>query len=78
MVAQHVRILDVLFLKDICALAEQIAIDPAGNFPVLFRNELVTNVGLCHGTCGLFKFLGEGYIVEEGPGVVEFVIPGTL
>lgn len=77
-VAQHVRVLNVMFLEDICALTEQIAVDPTWHFPVLFWNELVAYFGLCHGTCGLFEVLGEGYVVEEGPGVVEFVVPSTL
>ena len=77
-VAQHVRVLDVVFLEDICALAEQIIIDPAGDFPVFFRNEFVAYVGLCHGSRGLFEFLGKGYVVEEGPRIVEFVVPSTL
>lgn len=32
----------------------------------------------CFGAGALFEFFGEGDVVEEGPGVIELVVPGSL
>lgn len=77
-VAQHVRVLDIVLLEDVCALDKQVMVDPAGDFPVLCRDELVADFGLGHGTGSVLELFGEGYVVEEGPRVVELVVPCTL
>ena len=77
-VAQHVRVLNIVLLEDVCALDKQVMVDPAGDFPVLCRDELVADFGLGHGTCSVLELFGERYVVEEGPRVVELVVPCTL
>jgi len=45
---------------------------------VFGRNQFVSYFGVGSCSRGLFELFGEGLIVEEGPGVVELVVPSTL
>lgn len=77
-VGDHVAVLDALLREHLGALPEEVVVDPGGHGPVLLRNEFVVARGVGFGAGALFEFGGEGFVVEEGPGVVEFMIPGPL
>ena len=42
---------------------------------MLFRNDLVADLCFCESLCSFFEFLRKVYIVEEGPRIVELVVP---
>lgn len=75
MIAFHTGVLNVLLFQYLGRLFHQVCIDPRGDFPVLFGDEFVATFGLGVGRGGLFELFGKGFIVEEGPGIVEFVVP---
>ena len=59
-------------------LLVQVHIYPRRNVPVFGRNQFVSYFGVGSCSRGLFELFGKGLIVEEGPGVVELVVPSTL
>lgn len=77
-VAEHVGILDIVLLQYVGALDKQVLVDPAGHLPVLLWHNLVAHLGLGGGARGLFELFGKGNVVEEGPGVVELVVPSPF
>lgn len=77
-VGDQVAVLDILFGEDLGAFVEEVVVDPGGNGPVVFGDEFVAALGFCLGAGAGFEFVGEGDVVEEGPGVVEFVVPGPF
>ena len=70
--------MDVLLFEHFCAFLEEVVVYPGGDGPVFFGDELVAAFGFCLGAGSGFEFFGEGDVVEEGPGVVEFVVPGSF
>ena len=45
---------------------------------MLFGDGVVGAFGFCLRLGHSFEFFGEGFVVDEGPGVVEFVVPCSL
>ena len=45
---------------------------------MLFWDEVVFAFRFCLGLSKFLEFVGERDIVEEGPGIVEFVVPGSF
>lgn len=78
MVRDLVGILDPFFLQHFDGLLVEIIVDPRGDVPVLLGDELVPGLGLGRGARLALEFLGEGDVVEEGPRVVELVVPRGL
>lgn len=74
-VANFVGVLDVVFGEDLSGFEVEVVVDPGRGFPVVFRDDVVGDIGF--GECGgsSFEFIGEGDVVEEGPRVVELVVP---
>ena len=77
-VGLHMCVLHVLVFEVVCALLHQVSVDPAGNGPVFFRDGVVGALCFCLRLGYFFEFFGEGFVVDEGPGVVEFVVPCSL
>ena len=75
-VADFVGVLDVVFREDFGGLEVEVVVDPGGCFPVIFGDDVVGDIGFGQCGGGSFEFIGEGDVVEEGPGVVELVVPG--
>ena len=50
-------------------------VDPGRRVPVIFGNGVIVHLRLGQGGRLLFKLLAEGLVVEEGPGIIVFVIP---
>jgi hypothetical protein len=77
-VRHHVGVLHVVLLEDLGRLDEQVVVDPRGHLPVLVGDQLVSALGL-GGGLGLLLELGREWdVVEEGPRVVELVVPRLL
>lgn len=74
-VGNHVGVLDLLFLENLGGFLVEVHVDPFGDSPVFLRDEFVA--AFCFGKSLrlLLEFFGERDIVEEGPGVVELVVP---
>lgn len=77
-VGNHVAVLYVMLFEYLGAFLEEVVVDPAGDGPVFFGDELIVAFGFCFGAGAMFEFFGEGDVVEEGPGVVELVVPGSF
>lgn len=45
---------------------------------MVFGDKVVVAGSLGFGAGFGFEVFGEGFVVEEGPGVVEFVVPGSF
>lgn len=74
----EVGVLDVVLSEDAGGFFEEVVGDPGRRRPVLGRD------GVVGAFCGGFRlgksleFFSEGDVVEEGPGVVELVVPGSF
>ena len=77
-VGYQVAVLDLLFLQDLCGFGEEVGIYPRWHSPLFFGDEFVVAFCFGFGRCAAFEFFGEGHIVEEGPGVVEFGVPSAF
>jgi hypothetical protein len=77
-VGDHVSVLDVLFFEDLGGLVEEGVVDPAGDSPVLFGDNLVVAFCLCGSLGFLLELCGKRLVVEERPGVIEFAVPCSL
>ena len=75
-VADSVGVLDVVFGEDLGGFEVEVVVDPGGGLPVVFGDDVVGDVGFGEGGGGSFEIVCEGDVVEEGPGVVELVVPG--
>lgn len=75
MVRQHMRILDILLFQSVRGLLEEIGIDPTWHRPVLFWDQLVIALRFCRGARDTLELLRERDLVEEGPRIVELVVP---
>lgn len=78
MIGDQVPVLDFLLLEYLAAFLEQVVVYPGGHGPVFFRDELVIALRVGFGAGAALEVFGEGDVVEEGPGIVEFVVPGSL
>ncbi len=70
--------MDVLLGKHLGAFLEEVHVDPRGYVPVFFGDGFIAAFCFCFGTGARLEFFCEGDVVEEGPGVVELVVPGSL
>lgn len=77
-VAHHARVLHVLPTQQLCAFRVEGFVDPRGHGPVVLGDEMVEAGRIGGGGGEIFEALGEGFVVEEGPGVVELVVPGRF
>lgn len=67
--------MDIILFQDLGALFVQVVVYPIRRRPVFLRNELVVAFRLCESLCTAFKLFGEGNIIEEGPRIIELVVP---
>jgi len=67
--------LDIVFFENADGFFEKVSGDPGRSRPVFLWNGIVEALCLRFGFCQCLEFFGEGNVVEEGPGVVELVIP---
>ena len=74
-VAYFAGVLDVVFCEDFGRFFVEVLRDPRGHFPVLFWDDVVVCLGFGSGCGFALEFFGEGDVVEEGPGIIEFVVP---
>jgi len=74
MVGYLVGVLDAVFGEDGGGFFVQCVVDPGWCAPVCGRDLGEGDVGVGRAADGGFEALGEGLVVEEGPGVVEFVV----
>ena len=77
-VGDHGAVLGAFFGEHAAAFAHEVGVYPVGDYPVFFWDEMVVARGLGFGAGFGFEVFGEGFVVEEGPGVVEFVVPGSF
>lgn len=77
-VGEHGAVLDFLLLEHLTAFFDEVVVYPGGDGPVFFGDKLVAALCFCFGLGAGFEFFCEGDVVEEGPGVVEFVVPGSF
>lgn len=77
-VAHHAGVLHVLSAQQLGGFFIEGFIDPSGNGPVVFGDEMVGAGSVGGGGSTIFEILSEGFIVEESPGVVELVVPGCF
>lgn len=73
-----VHVLHFLLDKERDGLVVEVHVYPGGDVPVLGGHELVSYFGVCGCFGGFLEFFGEGLVVEEGPRVVELVVPRSL
>jgi hypothetical protein len=71
----EVGVLDVVLLEDAHRFFEEVARDPRRRRPVLGWDGVVRAICFGLGLGELLELFGEGHVVEEGPGVVELVVP---
>ena len=74
-VGLQVRVLYVLVFEEVGGFVHQVPVDPAGDGPVFFWDYLVVACSFCLELGYFLEFVREGFVVDEGPGVVEFVVP---
>lgn len=74
-VAEQVSVLYILLFQYVCALGEQILIYPARHSPVVVWKNLISDLRFGELPRSLLELLGERYVVEKCPGVIELVIP---
>ena len=74
-VADFARVLHAVFTEDLGGFLVEVLADPGRHVPVFFRDDVVVALGFGDGLSAPFELVGEGDVVEEGPGVVEFVVP---
>lgn len=77
-VAHHPRVLHVLPAQQLRGFLVERLVDPGGDGPVILGDEVVGAGSVCGGGGEIFELLGEGFVIEEGPGVVELVVPGRF
>ena len=77
-VRDTVCVLDVIFFQDLGRFFKQVGADPGRGGPVVFGDCVVGAFRFCGGLSLSLEIVGEGDIVEEGPGVVELAVPGAL
>lgn len=77
-VGDQVAVLGAFVGEDLAALAHEVLVDPGGDGPVFWRDDFVVAGGARFGAGFGLEFFVEGFVVEEGPGVVEFVVPGPF
>lgn len=77
-VGDFVCVLDFFFAQDFCGFGVEVLVYPRGDFPVFAGNELEVDFGFCFCADGALEVGGEEFVVEEGPGVVEFVVEGAF
>jgi hypothetical protein len=68
-------VLHVVFAEDFGAFFVEVVGDPGWGGPVFRGDEFVVALRFGEGLGAAFEFFGKGDFVEEGPGVVEFVVP---
>lgn len=78
MVGHHIGVLNTILLQDFGRFFVKVHVDPRWHLPVLLWNQLISALGLCEFLGFSLEFLGKWDVVEEGPGVVEFVVPRAL
>ena len=71
-------VLHVFLLEDASGFFEEVARYPGRCFPVIGRNGMVGAVCFGFGLGESLELIGKGDVVEEGPGVVELVVPGPF
>jgi hypothetical protein len=77
-VGLFLHVLHLLLSEEVDRLIVEVAVDPAGHGPVVGGNELKPDFGPSSRLYLLFEVVGEGLVVEEGPRVVELVVPSPL
>ncbi len=77
-VGDHVAVLCAFLREHFAAFTHQVVIYPVGDGPVFLRDEFVVAGGVGLGAGFDLEFLCKGDVVEEGPGVVEFMVPGAF
>ena len=74
----EVGVLDIVFFEDAGGFFKKFSGNPGWSGPVFAWDDMVGALCLRFGLCESLKFFGEGDVVEEGPRVVEFVIPRSF
>lgn len=77
-VGDQVAVLGAFVGEDLAAFAHEVLVDPGGDGPVFWRDDFVVAGGAGFGAGFGLEFFVEGFVVEEGPGIVEFVVPGSF
>jgi len=75
-VGDLVCVLDAIFGEDCGRFFVECWVDPGWCAPVCGWDLGKGDVSVCGAADGEFEALGEGFVVEEGPGVVELVVEG--
>ena len=68
-------VLHVVLFQELGAFFVEFVRDPVGCCPVFFGDDFVVALRFSEGLCSTLEFLGKGDVVEEGPWIVEFVVP---
>ena len=77
-VGEQVGVLHVLLFEEIGRFFEEVHVDPGGDFPVFFRDDLVPDLGRGLSGGAHFEFFGKGLVIEKGPRVVEFGVESAF
>ena len=77
-VGDYGAVLAAFFGEHAAAFAYEVGVNPIGYGPVFFGDDVIVARSAGFGAGLGFEFFGEGLVVEEGPGVVEFVVPGSF
>lgn len=77
-VGDHVAVLGASVGENLAAFAHQVVVYPVWDGPVFLGDDFVVAGGAGFGAGFGLEFFTEGFVVEEGPGVVEFVVPGSF
>lgn len=77
-VADLARILNIVLRQDFGGFFVEFLAHPRWHVPVLRWDNVILALCFCDFLCCLFEGIGKGDIIEKGPGVVEFVVPGSF